>query len=149
MFRVSAHVLLDLDHEFTRRRHDQRARAAPLPVLDRSGQLGQDRQDERRRLPGTGLRDADDIVSGENVRDGCDLDRSRLGVTRVVHGLEDLGRKMECAKGHCVRDYRRLRSIRIFSSLRGARRISPGALGEASSNVHRYRFFSIVRSNGP
>ena len=64
-----------------------------MSVLDRSSQLRQDRQHERRRLAGARLRDADDIVSGENVRDGCDLDRSRLGVTRVVHGLQEPGAK--------------------------------------------------------
>ena len=100
MFRVSAHVLLDLHHELTRRRHHQRARAAPLTVLHRRRQLRQNRQNERRRLSGAGLRDADDIVPRENVRDRRDLNRSRLGVTGVVDRLQNLGRKIECAKGH-------------------------------------------------
>ena len=87
-------------------------------------------------------------MAGENVRDGCDLDRSRLGVTGVVHSLQDLGRKMECAKGHSGRDYRLLRSFRIFSSAKHAMRFFSGSL-EETSNVHGSSFFGIVRLNGP
>src|ERR1700730_11657150 len=100
MFRVSAHVLLDLHHEFTCRRDHQRAGAALLTVSHRGCEPRQDRQNERRRLSGAGLRDADDIVSGENVRDRRDLNRSRLRVTGVLNGLQNLGREIECAKRH-------------------------------------------------
>jgi hypothetical protein len=33
MFRIRAHILLDLDHELTSRRHHQCAGAAPLPIV--------------------------------------------------------------------------------------------------------------------
>ena len=105
VFRVSAHVLLDLHHQLASRRDHQRARSRiARPVTTRCGELGrfyelhQNRQNESSRFSGAGLRDADDIVSRENERDRRDLDRSWLGVAGVIDGLQDLGGKIECAK---------------------------------------------------
>ena len=44
-------------------------------------QLGQDGQRERRRLARAGLRDANEVVSRDDRRDGGGLDGRRLGVT--------------------------------------------------------------------
>ena len=70
------------------------------PSLHRRGELRQDRQNERRRLSRAGLRDADEIVPREDVRDGRGLDGSRLGVTGFLDRLQNLGGKIECSKGH-------------------------------------------------
>src|SRR5204862_4824957 len=104
MFRIRPNVLLDLDDELTRGRHHQCADTAPLTVLSRAGtalrsgpsglgisQLHQNRENECRGFSGTGLGDADDIVSSENKRDGRNLNRSRLAITGLVNGLQDLG----------------------------------------------------------
>src|ERR1700741_4702984 len=100
MSRISAHVLLDLHHKLTGRRHDQRARAAPFSVAHGSSQLRQDGQNESGCLSRARLRDADEIVPGQNVRDRGDLNRSRFGVTGFLDRLENLGGKMKSAKWH-------------------------------------------------
>jgi len=100
VFRVSAHVLLDLHHQLTSRRDYQRARAAGLTVRLRRSQFHYNRQNESRCLSRARLRNPDHIVSRENERDRRDLNRSRLGVARVVHGLYNLRRKIECAEWH-------------------------------------------------
>ena len=93
MFRVGAHVLLDLHDELTRRRHHQRARAVcrwSSYCMRAARELRQNRQNKSGGFSRAGLRDADDIVPRENERDGRDLDRSRLGVTGVLNGLQNL-----------------------------------------------------------
>ena len=100
MFRVGAHVFLDLHHQLARRRDHQRAHPAPLPFAEPSSEMMQNRQDEGRRLAGAGLRDADDIAPGENLRNGGRLDRRRLGVTSFLDGFEDAVVETERTKGH-------------------------------------------------
>ncbi len=70
------------------------------PVTDGSRELRQDRQNERRRFASAGLRDADEIVPGENVRDRRHLNRSRLGVTGFLHGFENFRGKVKGTKWH-------------------------------------------------
>ena len=100
MLRVGAHVFLDLHHEFARRRDHQRAHPAPLSVADGSGELRQDRQNERGRLARARLRDADEVVSRQNGRDRRRLNRSRLGVASFLDGFENWRRKLQSAKRH-------------------------------------------------
>ena len=76
------------------------ARAAPLPIADGSSELRQDGQNERGCLSRACLRDADEIVSGQNVRDSCHLNGSRLGVAGFLHGFENLRGEIESAKWH-------------------------------------------------
>ena len=90
MFRVCAHVLLDLHHQFTRRRHDQRARPAPLTVLHRRCQLCENGKNKRCGFSCAGLRDPDEVVPRQNVRDGSDLNRSRLGVSGFLDRAKNL-----------------------------------------------------------
>ena len=59
MFAVGFDVLLNLQSEFARGREHQRAGAALAAIAEHTGQLGEHRQRERRRLAGAGLRDAD------------------------------------------------------------------------------------------
>ena len=100
MFRVRAHVLFDLHHEFTGRRNHQRAHATPLIIPDGSSQLRQNGENECGRLPRAGLRDPDEIVPGQNVRDRGHLNRSRLGIAGFLHGFENLRGKIKSAKWH-------------------------------------------------
>ena len=100
MPRIRAHVFLDLHDQLARRRHDQRLHPAPLTIRAGRGKFRQDRQDERRCLPRAGLRDADDVATGQDFRDGSELDRSRFGITGVLDGLENGKRKLERAKRH-------------------------------------------------
>ena len=99
MLPVSAHILLNLHDEFARRRDDQRTRPAAQPACE----LREDWQGERRRLARACLRDADQVVTFEDQRDGGGLDRSRLGVTGFLNGFENVGIEAEGAKWHGLR----------------------------------------------
>ena len=68
--------------------------------LFRFQELHQNRPNESRGFSGAGLRDADDIMSRENVRDRRDLDRSWLGVAGVINSLQDFRGKIKRAKWH-------------------------------------------------
>jgi len=63
-------------------------------------ELREDRQDKGGRFAGAGLCDANEVVPGENLRDGGGLDGSRLGVAGVPDGFEDVGLEAKVAKGH-------------------------------------------------
>ena len=65
-----------------------------------AGELREDRQRERRRLAGAGLRDADEIVAREDLRDGRRLDGRRLRVTGFLDCFENIGAEIESAKWH-------------------------------------------------
>ena len=90
MLCVGADILLDLHDKLTRRRNDQRAHAAAI-AFTAGGEFMQDRQHERGRLPGPGLRDTDDVTPGEHLRDRRGLDRRGLGVTSFLDGFVDVG----------------------------------------------------------
>src|SRR2546427_12138563 len=55
----------------------------------------QDRQHERRRLPGAGLGGPDEVASGERERNGFLLNGGGLLVAFVGHGTHQLGRAPE------------------------------------------------------
>src|SRR5213078_1016229 len=74
--------------------------AASLSIGSGSSQLRQNRQNESRCLSRACLGDADKIMSGENVRDRGDLNRSRLGVACFLDRLENLRGKIKSAKWH-------------------------------------------------
>src|SRR5438270_4086537 len=114
MFGVSAHILFDLHHQLSRRRDDQSARPAFLPVVHRRRQLHQNRPNESGGFSGAGLRDANDIISRENMRDRRDLDRSRLGIAGVLNSLQDFGGKIKRTKWHKHRYYRPLGASSIY-----------------------------------
>src|SRR5205823_10092598 len=100
MFGISEGILFDLHHQLSRRRHDQSAWPAFMPVVHRRRQLHQNRPNESRGFSGAGLRDANDIISRENVRDRRDLDRSWLGVAGVMNSLQDFRGKIKRTKWH-------------------------------------------------
>ena len=79
-------ILVDLDHQFAGRGQDQRPDVAGAGVTGR--QTGEQRQGEGGGLAGSRLRDADEILAGEDDRDRRSLDRCRFGVAGVVHGAE-------------------------------------------------------------
>ena len=87
MLAVDLEILRRLGRELARRRDDHRARhPRPGPAV---GQDMQHRQDERGRLAGAGLGDADHVAAGQHHRDGPGLDGGGLGVARVGDGPED------------------------------------------------------------
>ena len=94
MLGVGAQRLGDLDAELAGRgQHDR------LHVLAVRVEVLQQRQAEGGRLAGPGLRLADHVVAGEQLRDRLLLDRGRLGVAELVEGGLDLGRKAEFVEG--------------------------------------------------
>ena len=118
---VCAHVLLDLRGQLTRRRHDERAdapRALAAPEWGRSEggsgvrprgratiaacprELREDRQYKGGGFAGAGLCDANEVVPGENLRDGGGLDGSWFSVAGVLDGFENVGVEAKTAKGH-------------------------------------------------
>ncbi len=68
----------DLARELACRRENEGPAGSWLrPARIGGGQALQDRQRERRRLAGAGLRDPAKVLAGENLRDGLRLDRGR------------------------------------------------------------------------
>ena len=57
-------------------------------------------KNKRRRLAGAGLRDTDDIATGEHLRDGGRLDRRGFGVTSFLDGFENAVIETERTKWH-------------------------------------------------
>jgi hypothetical protein len=86
--------------------------------LSRFCELHQNRQNKSGGLSGPGLGDADDIVSRENEWNGRNLNWSRLGVTRIPNGLQNLRGKMKCAKRHEAATVARYVPSRIYSSFK-------------------------------
>ena len=88
----------DLRGEFARRLEDERARHA------RAGaalfEHGEHRQHEGGGLAGAGLRDAEHVAPGENVRDGLLLDGGGGLVAGRFNGGENLVGKAEMRKRH-------------------------------------------------
>ena len=84
---VSPDVFINLQGEFAGRCQDQRARAGLATVAKDRRQPRQNGQREGRGLAGAGLGNANQIVPGDDWRDGGDLNRRRFGVTRFFDGL--------------------------------------------------------------
>ena len=90
---VGADVLFDLRDQLARRRDHQHAHACA--VGRRRGQPFEQRQHERRRLAGAGLRDADDVAAGEDHGNRLRLDRRRLDVAFFLERLRELRTEAE------------------------------------------------------
>ena len=100
MLAVAADVLLDLRRQLARRRNDEHADAPPAGIVAQPPELGEDRQYERGGLAGAGLSDADQVMSGKDMRDGGRLDRRGFGVTGLLDGFEDAGVEAKNTKRH-------------------------------------------------
>jgi len=89
-------ILGNLRGELARRLEDQRTRhAGARPAAFEQGEHG---QDERGRLAGPGLRNADDVLLFEDIRDGLRLNFSGLGVTRGRDRVGHFGAEAEPGK---------------------------------------------------
>ena len=84
----------DLGGELARGREHQSARRAALGCA----QVLQDRQHERRRLAGAGLRAREHVAAGEHRRNGLALDGSGNGVAFFGHSTGQLGLQPEFCK---------------------------------------------------
>ncbi len=74
-----------LRSEFARRFEDEDARADGIVRAE----LGKNRQAERGGLAGAGLRAADDVLAGQNQRNGTQLDGRRINVTHRFDALQN------------------------------------------------------------
>src|SRR6185436_3543736 len=72
---VGLEALGDLQRELARRREDQRTGRLRLCLTLVGGETLQDRQREGCGLAGAGLRDAEQVLAGGDVRDRLRLDR--------------------------------------------------------------------------
>ena len=90
MLAVGPHGLRDLHCQLARRREDD-----GLHVRAREVEALQERQGERGRLPGAGLRLTDQVAAREQRRDGAGLDGGGGLVAELLHRREDLGRQAE------------------------------------------------------
>src|SRR5690606_16854784 len=91
-------VLLYLRREFARRFKDERAwhasaGAALLKPRDH-------RQDKRRRLAGACLGNAKNVFALKGMRNGASLDRSRIDVTGIGHGGQNLLREAKIRESY-------------------------------------------------
>jgi len=89
---VRAGALEHLLRELPGRHEDERPDSASIAV---ARQALQDRQHERRRLAGAGLRRPDQITPGEGEGDGFELNGGRLLVALFGYGPNELGREPE------------------------------------------------------
>jgi hypothetical protein len=87
---VFADVFLNLHDQLARRRHDQSPQAAPAHPRATCGQPLEDRQNERGRLAGPGLRDPNDVVSAQDGWNRFGLNGGRLGVTGLPYSFSDV-----------------------------------------------------------
>ncbi len=85
MAAVGLEALGDLQRQLAGGGEDERARAALLGGALGARQTIEDRQRERGGLAGAGLRAAEDVAAGQQVRDRLRLD----GGGRLVAGAED------------------------------------------------------------
>ena len=88
---VIADVLFNLQHELACRSDDERAHTFAAHLRSMRGQPMENREDECGGLPRSGLGDPDDIVTGEDQRDGLALDWSRFGVAGLAHRFREIG----------------------------------------------------------
>ena len=103
IFCVGADVFLDLCGKLAGRRQHQgadrmarRRRAGALL----GGQQLQNRQGEAGGFSGTGLSTGHHVMSGEDGRDGLELNGCRLGVTLIGNCAQQLGKQPERLKRH-------------------------------------------------
>jgi hypothetical protein len=93
--RIIADGRFDLRGEFARRFENEHARTGRVRA-----ELRENGQRERRGLAGAGLRTADDVLAGEDQRNGAQLDGRRLDVTHRLDAFENFLGKSECGKTH-------------------------------------------------
>ena len=77
------------------RRHEHQGPKLPAPPAGESLENG---QEESRCLAGPGLGRTDDVLPGQDGRDGLLLNRGRLAITTSLEGPEDLGAEAEGLK---------------------------------------------------
>jgi hypothetical protein len=99
---VGADALLDLDRELARRHDDEDAHPVAALAAVATGRVEglDDRQDERGRLAGAGLRACEHVAAVEDRGNRGRLDRGGDRVALVGHGEEQLGRQPETIEGH-------------------------------------------------
>ncbi len=81
-------IVEDLQRQLARRREDKSPNALGGQGNAVFGQMLQDRQAEGRRLAGTSLGDADQIVIVQEMGDGLRLDRRRRLVPGITQGTQ-------------------------------------------------------------
>ncbi len=90
-------LVFDLFCEFPRRSQNQRSRLLAFGHVD----IGDHRQPERERLPGTGGCLAAHVEPVEGVRDGCGLHRERFDEAAVLERTHEIFGQAEIGKGRC------------------------------------------------
>ena len=88
IFGINPHIFLDLNHQLPCRRNDQPTNSARLGGTASLKKLREDRQNERGRFTGTGLRDSDQVMPSHYFRDRFHLDRSRFRVPGFLDRFE-------------------------------------------------------------
>ena len=98
--REAADALVDLQREFARRRQDQHAGAVGAQAAAVVQQVLDDRQGEGAGFAGAGLGDAEQVASGQKLRNGARLDGGRRRVAERQNGALD--RLAEPQRGKAV-----------------------------------------------
>ena len=83
-------LLVDLQGQLARGGEHQRATAPRVPVVKKL----EHGQQEGCCLAGAGSGTADDVASGEHGGNGTRLNRRRLGVAHVGHGIDERGNEV-------------------------------------------------------
>ena len=93
-------VFGDLHHQFAGRRDDQCARFAHVAFFRRRclRQLGDDRDQERGGLAGTGLRATDGVLAGEGETQHLRLDRRAVREAQILDGVHQFWSEREVVK---------------------------------------------------
>ena len=120
--------VFDLNGQLACGCEDQRARSSQL-LVGHVEQAVQDRQHERDRLAGAGLRRGQHIVAGQGVGDDGALHGPRLEIAHVLHALEQRRGHVERRERHGRHVDRRQLSRGVC---RGRRHASPAARTRAS-----------------
>lgn len=91
VFGVGVDVVFDLGDEFAGGGEDEGFGAAHAALALKAGEVGEDGQGEGGGFAGAGLGDADEVLSGEDLRDGSGLDGGGFSVAGFLDGLENAG----------------------------------------------------------
>ena len=102
MLRIRTQVFLNLHHQLTRGRQNQRLHSTRPLRAARFGMQHQRkyRQRESRRLASASLSNTRQVAPSQNFGNRRRLNRRRLSVTRFLNGLENAVVKTEGAKWH-------------------------------------------------
>ena len=138
--------LLDLVHELTRRREDQRARRLGARGAVRLGEAGDQREQERVRLAGAGAAAAEHVATRERVGQRGGLDGGRVGDAEVredgdkASGDAEIG---EARSGHCRRQGEDHSLLACLAS-----RVSRGGMAQSREGTTRGPPKPEARRNG-